>query len=551
MLPARAASSASSSAAEKQDGRGTESPATDDIKSLTPAEADEGAGCERALAMDTALAARDYTGDDFKRLVRKQDRFLLPLMWVAYGVQQADKTGISTQATFGIITDTNMRGQQYSWLTTIFYLAYMCCEFPSNWVMQRVNIGKTLSFLMFFWGVIVLCTGFATNWATLMALRALQGAAECTISPSFMLIIGAFYRRREHTMRSVIWGTANSGLGIIVSLCMYGIGKHAWEHGGLAPWKGISFFLGALTITLSIFCFFLLGTPREVSWLSEEEKRMVAARVAKDQTGSDRQKRRWKTYQVWSALRDPQTWFFFFLTLLQTLPNGGMSSFGNLVYLSFGFTPLRTLLEGTIPRDALAIVWFLLVGYLTTRYKNIRLYVTMASAFPGLVGMLGTALLPSGPEYSWAKWGCFFMTNTAGVCGLLIWTFLPSNVAGRTKKTVTSSIMFIAYCAGNAAGAQIFRQEDAPRYIPAIITNAILYGAQIVGLLLWRCYYVWQNGRRDAAARAAGISEDERRRLGALNGEQDMTDTENIQCVASSIRLFITDFIWDSFRYEV
>ena len=103
------------------------------------------------------------------------------------------------------------------------------------------------------------------------------------------------------------------------------------------------------------------------------------------------------------------------------------------------------------------------------------------------------------------------------------------------------SIMFIAYCAGNAAGAQIFRQEDAPRYIPAIITNAILYGAQIVGLLceyrlylytpfidhaaVWRCYYVWQNGRRDAAARAAGISEDERRRLGALNGEQDMTDT--------------------------
>ena len=59
-----------------------------------------------------------------------------------------------------------------------------------------------------------------------------------------------------------------------------------------------------------MFCFFLLGTPREVSWLSEEEKRMVAARVAKDQTGSDRQKRRWKSYQVWSALRDPQVSVF-------------------------------------------------------------------------------------------------------------------------------------------------------------------------------------------------------------------------------------------------
>lgn len=49
-------------------------------------------------------------------------------------------------------------------------------------MMQRVNIGKTLAILIFIWGVIVLCTAFAKDWADLMALRALQGAAECTIS---------------------------------------------------------------------------------------------------------------------------------------------------------------------------------------------------------------------------------------------------------------------------------------------------------------------------------------------------------------------------------
>jgi len=62
-------------------------------------------------------------------------------MWVAYGVQQADKTGLSTQALFGLREDTGLVGQQYSWcvlslalmsfpecvvrLSTIFYLAYM------------------------------------------------------------------------------------------------------------------------------------------------------------------------------------------------------------------------------------------------------------------------------------------------------------------------------------------------------------------------------------------------------------------------------------------
>jgi hypothetical protein len=41
---------------------------------------------------------------------------------VVYGIQQVDKTGLGTQATFGIITDTHMKGNEYAWLTTIFFI---------------------------------------------------------------------------------------------------------------------------------------------------------------------------------------------------------------------------------------------------------------------------------------------------------------------------------------------------------------------------------------------------------------------------------------------
>lgn len=41
-------------------------------------------------------------------------------------------------------------------------------------------------------------------------------------------------------------------------------------------------------------------------WLSADEKRMAAARIAVDQTGSDRQKKAWKKYQAWEAVADPQ-----------------------------------------------------------------------------------------------------------------------------------------------------------------------------------------------------------------------------------------------------
>lgn len=76
---------------------------------------------------------------------------------------------------------------------------------------------------------------------------------------------------------SDIWirQSANAGFGIIADLVNYGIGDHAEKHGGLAPWRGISLFLGAATLLASMICFLLLGSPKEVRWMDKEEKRMA------------------------------------------------------------------------------------------------------------------------------------------------------------------------------------------------------------------------------------------------------------------------------------
>lgn len=56
---------------------------------------------------------------------------------------------------------------------------------------------------------------------------------------------------------------------------MYGIGSHANKYGDLAPWRCISLFLGSCTIILSLICFVLLGSPKEVKWMNKDEKRMA------------------------------------------------------------------------------------------------------------------------------------------------------------------------------------------------------------------------------------------------------------------------------------
>ncbi|KAH7410564.1 major facilitator superfamily domain-containing protein [Cadophora sp. MPI-SDFR-AT-0126] len=486
-------------------------------------------GSNEEIAADTVAAASEYSSEQYRKLLWKIDLYLLPVMWICYGTQQADKTGISTQAIFGISKDTHLVGQQFSWLTTIFYLSYMVCEAPANYLMQKFPLGKFLSICMFFWGIIVLCIAFGKNWTDLMILRALQGALECTISPTFMLITGSWYTSREHTFRAVIWGTSNAGMNIISGLINYGIGTHAQNHpGGLAPWKGISFFLGSLTIVDSILVFLTLGTPSEVRWLNPDEKRAAAARIVSNQTGTDRQKKtEWKWDQAIDTFKDPQTWFFFFVQIVNALPNGGKTTFGKLIWVSFGFTNLETLVKGTVPEYLFSIVWFLIAGITTLKKPNLRFYFMFASLIPAFTGMMAIALLPNTGNL-WLRWFLYQITTFGTLPGLLIWTFLPSNVAGRTKKSVTSALLFIAYCVGNAIGAQVFQAKDAPRYIPGLTVCGVMYGVEFTLMVCWRTYYVWQNKRRAKKIAEMGISPEESARIGAMNAEADITDFDNI-----------------------
>lgn len=69
-----------------------------------------------------------------------------------------------------------------------------------------------------------------------------------------------------------------------------------------------------------------------------------------------------------------------------------------------------------------------------------------------------------------------------------MWTLLPSNVAGRTKKSVTSTVLLVAFCIGNCIGAQVFQDKDAPMYIPAIVVTAVMYSLEFAIILAWRIY---------------------------------------------------------------
>lgn len=153
--------------------------------------------------------------------------------------------------------------------------------------------------------------------------------------------------------------------------------------------------------------------------------------------------------------------------------------------------------------------------------------IMAASVIPPFVGLIALSMLPNSPDTKWTKWGLYLITVPYVLALFLAWTLIPSNVAGRTKKTVISSATFLGYCVGNMAGSQIFKSEDAPAYVPGTIGAGVALGLEFVLICAWKGYYVWMNGRRDKKAEESGVGKEEQERLGRELAEGDATDLEN------------------------
>ncbi|KAI4743969.1 MFS general substrate transporter [Aureobasidium sp. EXF-12298] len=274
------------------------------------------------------------------RVVRKIDLMILPYLAVCYAFFYIDKTTLSYAAIFGIREDLHIHGQQYSWLSSIFYFGFLFWALPTNFLMQRFPIGKYLGANIFMWGALLMCQAAARNFATLAVLRALSGAAEACSDPAFMIITSMWYSRRQQPIRMGLWYTAN-GFGIALGgLLGYGIGH---IKAGLPSWKFEFLIIGALCCVWGVvMMIFLPDSPVTAKGLSEREKRIAVERLRDNQTGIENKHLKW--YQVREAFTDYKTYLFFLLGVVGNIPNGGISNFGTIIIKGFGFSTLVTTL---------------------------------------------------------------------------------------------------------------------------------------------------------------------------------------------------------------
>ncbi|KAJ4473483.1 MFS general substrate transporter [Lentinula lateritia] len=480
-----------------------------------------------SLAPDTSKGGKAVVIDDAtnRRLRWMIHKRVLVVMVVTYFCQTLDKGTMSFASIMGITADTHLVGQEYAWLTTCVYIAILVWEFPTNRLIQRLPVGKYLAFSISAWGAVLACSAACTNFTGLVIVRTLLGIFECVCQPAFVFLSTMWYTRDEQALVIGSFYSMNGFQQCVGGLIAYGI-AHI-QHAKLKNWQIFFALLGCITFVWGIFvAWWLPDSPMRAKCFSPEDRILMAERVRKNETGI--QNKEFKLYQAVEAFKDPIVWSVTLISFTNGLPTGGLGAFSNLIITAFGYTQLQTYLLA-IAQGIIIMTALFSGAYLSNRYGQ-KLVLAFIYTLPNIAGTVVFLSVPTTSETKVGLLIAFYCTQVFGAVAVLNLSVMSGNVAGRTKQVVASSLVFIAWATGNAAGPQVFRANDAPRYVKAFIVHIVIYGIQLVVIGLLRLHLMRRNQSKRLAQslQETNVSgEDSNEYLDHKRAFEDLTDIEN------------------------
>ncbi|KAI9325261.1 major facilitator superfamily domain-containing protein [Zopfochytrium polystomum] len=461
--------------------------------------------------------------DGVRRVLRRVDLTVLPLLCVTYMLQFVDKQALSYSAVFDLFTDAHINGAQYSWFPSIVYIAYFLAEYPWSFLAQTTNIAKVTGVCIVLWGSVLMLTAASHDFSGMAFCRFFLGVFEAPITTFFVMTVAMWYTREEQPFRAGIFTSCNGVGSILGGLLTYGIGHMG---GSLPVWKSIYLMLGAVTVLWGFVILLLLpDSIIAARRFTIDEKVTLIGRTRLGRTGV--LSHRIRPHQIWEALLDPQIHLLFLFMLLNATINGGIANFGSLIIKGVVSDQLKTVLLG-MPVGAVQIFWILSGSYAAYRFKNVNTIVMPLYLIPTAVGVLAMWLVDRKSHSVGVLFGYYVCTGY--VTSLVLALQMPAaNLGGYTKRMTGTAAVFLAVCVGNIVGPHAFLAEEAPTYPTGCKVILGCCVGQVVLAMLLRWLLSWRNQQRDA-----------KEKEGKSQGYLDDTRVEGVD---------LTDFENPNFRY--
>ena len=453
------------------------------------------------------------------KLLRKVDWRIVPIMFACYFLQFLDKVLINYANVMGLPKDLDLKGNDFSWMATAFFIGYAVAEFPQGYLLQKFPLAKVLGFNVLCWGITISCSAAAQNFAGMVALRTLLGCFEAAISPALVMTTSQWYTKRESGPRYGIW-YCGLGAGQIVGGLVSFAAQHGAKNASFGGWRIMMVSIGVFNI--GIACLVLLLLPDSVDsarFLTSDEKTSIHRKLALDQAGNGAKV--FRPASILEVFRDLQVWLLFLLTILIVIPSGVITTFSATLIRGFGYNSKQAALLN-MPSGIVSIVSTLLCTFAILRgfprWFSIVLLLIPTIIGAGLMSFISDKNQPG-------KLAGIYLINTIVAPLAIIYSWVGANTAGYTKRVASNATVAIGFSIANIIGPQTFQSRDAPNYIPAKITIfAVAGGAMVVSVLL-RLLYGFRN-RKSVKVRQAQLAELEAEGTANLREEGDANQTD-------------------------
>ncbi|KAJ7675802.1 major facilitator superfamily domain-containing protein [Mycena polygramma] len=457
---------------------------------------------DEKIVSESQSALDQFDSPEDKKLVRKIDLRLIPILTLLYLLSFLDRTNVGNSKLLGLTTDLHVSAPQYNTALALYFVAYVIFEVPANVSLKRFNPQIWLPTLTLVWGIVSLCQGLVKNQAGFFGIRFLLGATEAGLFPGVIYLFSVYYRRSERSWRVAIFFGGAALAGAFGGILAFAIGKMD-GIGGRKGWEWIFIIEGLLTVAISLLAYFVVPTwSHQATFLTEPERARLLARLHADSDSARVEKFEW--YFVFQAFTDHLVWAYALLFHGFAFVLYSLSLFLPTIIAGLGFSSWQAQLM-TVPPNTLASlsIWFTV--WLSSRW-NLRAPFIIVSAF---VAILGYIILLTGPTPGAQYVGVHFAAAGVYTGNALLLSWPGENVSAQTKRAVAVAMQITIGDIGAIAGVLIYRPEfSAHRFRkPHIIAiGYLLFGAAVAAYLWW--WMARENRRRDLLA--AERSEDDK-----------------------------------------
>jgi ACS family tartrate transporter-like MFS transporter len=281
--------------------------------------------------------------------------------------------------------DLTFTPEVYGFGAGILFFSYAFFQLPANVLLEKLGARRWVFCMVAAWGTISAANALIAGPTSFYVLRFLLGAAEAGFFPGMIYYLTLWFPQSYRARFTAIFIAAQP-FSFMIGAPLSSLILEMDGTLGLRGWQWLFLIEGAPSALLSFAVLkWLPDGPADASWLSAEEKAIIARRLAAEDSGKGR--------DFLPALRDPRVWIVGLVGLGQNCAAYGVGLWLPQIVQAMGFSTRATGFIVALPFVGVMIAMVLWGG--SSDRRGERVWHVAVPFLCAAMGLFAAALAPA------------------------------------------------------------------------------------------------------------------------------------------------------------